>query len=92
MRLKVGRVWLEWNVINNVTKSNFIFFPSGDKLYPMDTSGESGQGMSAQDCGLHRMVILGSHTLNLQVTITPKYNQLAPVTGPVGSHDPNSHL
>ncbi|XP_003977474.1 acyl-coenzyme A diphosphatase NUDT19 [Takifugu rubripes] len=64
----------------------------GDKLYSMDTSGESRQGMSAQDCGLHRMVILGSHSLNLQVSITPKYNHLAPVTGPVGSHDPNSHL
>lgn len=38
------------------------------------------------------MIILGSHTLKLQVTITPKYNHLVPFTGQLFSNDPNSHL
>lgn len=60
----------------------------------MDTSEETKQGMNIehQGSGLHRMIVLGSHDLNLQITITPKYNHLVPVMGQLLSHDPNSHL
>lgn len=60
----------------------------------MDTSEGSKEGMSSehQGSGLHRMIILGSYALNLQVTITPKYNHLVPVTGQLFSNDPDNHL
>ncbi|XP_070765693.1 acyl-coenzyme A diphosphatase NUDT19 isoform X2 [Enoplosus armatus] len=54
----------------------------GDKLYPLDASGEAKVDTSTDtqdDSGLHRIVILDPYNTTLQVTITPKYNHLLPV-------------
>uniref|UniRef100_A0A3Q3VQW4 Acyl-coenzyme A diphosphatase NUDT19 n=1 Tax=Mola mola TaxID=94237 RepID=A0A3Q3VQW4_MOLML len=71
----------------------------GDKLYPMDSSGGAEECISTdrelkdcQDSGLHRMLFLGSHIINLQITIAPKYNHLLPVIGEALPHDLDSQL
>uniref|UniRef100_H3C472 Acyl-coenzyme A diphosphatase NUDT19 n=1 Tax=Tetraodon nigroviridis TaxID=99883 RepID=H3C472_TETNG len=83
--------WLP--VLSEDEHSRPVSLLPGDKLYPVDASEEK-EAMSTErrGSGLHRMIILGSHTLNLQVTITPKYNHLVPVTGQHVSNDPDSHL
>nr|XP_046239204.1 nucleoside diphosphate-linked moiety X motif 19 [Scatophagus argus] len=65
----------------------------GDKLYPLDTSGEAQGDSQLEDSrhsGLHRMLLLDSYTINLQITITPKYSHLLPVVGQAFPHDSNS--
>ncbi|XP_035508021.1 nucleoside diphosphate-linked moiety X motif 19 isoform X2 [Morone saxatilis] len=66
----------------------------GDKLYPLDTSGDAKTDTSTdpqledpQDSGLHRMLIFDPYTTTLQITITPKYNHLLPVVGQASPHD-----
>lgn len=77
-----------------------LSFP-GDKLYPLDTSGEAETDKSTdppqehhQHSGLHRMVIQDPYSLSLQVTITPKYNHVLPVVGQAleSKADSNSQL
>ncbi|KAE8297269.1 Nucleoside diphosphate-linked moiety X motif 19 [Larimichthys crocea] len=78
-------------------KERFLSLLPGDKLYPLDSSGEAKEHMSTdphledtQDSGLHRMVFSDSHSLTLQVNITPKYNHLVPVGEQALPHDSNS--
>lgn len=72
------------------------FFP-GDKNYRLDTEAENKmstdrQPEDPQGYGLHRMLISDSYTINLQITITPKYSHLLPVVGQVFSNDSKSQL
>lgn len=76
-------------------------FVTGDKLYPVNTAGETGEvGKStdaqlkdpSEDSALHRIVVSDPYTTNLQVTITPKYKHLLPVVEPPLSHDSKSQL
>lgn len=43
------------------------------------TEKEANTADDLQDSGLHRIVISGSHALQLQVTVAPKYNHLLPI-------------
>lgn len=46
----------------------------------------------SQDSGLHRVVIFGSHALQLQITIAPKYNHLLPIDHQALSNDLEGQL
>lgn len=77
--------------------SLFLFF-EGDKLYCL-SSGEAEKNgttedhlQDSQDSGLHRIVILGSHALQLQITVSPKYNHLLPVDEQALSNDLGGQL
>ncbi|XP_034536871.1 nucleoside diphosphate-linked moiety X motif 19 [Notolabrus celidotus] len=78
----------------------YISLMPGDKSYPSDTSGEATVETSVDveleeahnATGLHRSVTSDPYTINIQITITPKYKHLLPVTGQAASHDSKSQL
>ncbi|KAM9366497.1 acyl-coenzyme A diphosphatase NUDT19 [Symphorus nematophorus] len=82
-----------------IKNERYISVLPGDKLYPLNTSGEAKGDMSTdlkledpQDSGLHRLLIFDPYTATLQVNITPKYNHLLPVVEPAFPQDPKSQL
>ncbi|XP_075966328.1 acyl-coenzyme A diphosphatase NUDT19 [Anarhichas minor] len=73
----------------------------GDRCYPMAPSGEAGVGTSTdpqledpqvEDSALHRFVTVDPYTITLQMTITPKYNHLLPVSEQTFHYDSKSRL
>lgn len=89
--------WLP--VVVSKDKHHMSVLP-GDKLYPVDASGESevakNTGPQSKDpqnaSPLHRMVMSDPYTISLQITITPKYNHVLPVVQPGVSCDSESQL
>lgn len=70
----------------------------GDKLYRL-SSGVAEKNVNTedhqqdpQDSGLHRIVILGSHAVQLQITVASKYNHLLPVDRQALSNDLDGQL
>lgn len=87
------------NILTSVLWHLFLTSFPGDKLYPPDTSEETKKNMNtnhkleqSQGSGLHRMMILDSHTINLQITIAPKYGHLLPVVGQSVPNEMDSRL
>ncbi|XP_037310029.2 nucleoside diphosphate-linked moiety X motif 19 [Pungitius pungitius] len=73
----------------------------GDSCYPSATSGEAALGTSSdpelddpqeEHSALHRIVTVDPYTITLQITITPKYNHLLPVSGQTFPYDSKSKL
>lgn len=90
-----------WNPTSRLTcvsLSFFVTFFEGDKLYSFSSGVTEKIGnteddpRAPQDSGLHRVVILGSHALQLQVTVTPKYNHLLPIDHRAHSSDMEGQL
>ncbi|XP_010794703.1 acyl-coenzyme A diphosphatase NUDT19 [Notothenia coriiceps] len=77
----------QWLPVISLKDKAFLSLLPGDKDYPLDPSGEVGVGTStdpqqedAQDhSALHRFVTVDQNPINIQITITPKYNHLLPV-------------
>lgn len=70
----------------------------GDKLYG-SASGAEPNGANTEDhqhdpqhSGLHRIVISGSHALQLQITVAPKYGHLLPIDSQALSSDLEGQL
>ncbi|KAK7913137.1 hypothetical protein WMY93_013348 [Mugilogobius chulae] len=70
----------QWLPVVTVEDDQYISLLPGDKLYSVNTTGSNTHhdGESA----LHRMVILGSYNIRLQISITPRYKHLLPVLLP----------
>ncbi|XP_068172828.1 acyl-coenzyme A diphosphatase NUDT19 [Antennarius striatus] len=71
-----------------VQKEQSMSLLPGDRLYPRSTSEDAKMNKSTDlpqedppDCGLHRMLLLDSYTINIQINITPKHSHLVPVVG-----------
>ncbi|KAM9861226.1 acyl-coenzyme A diphosphatase NUDT19 [Aulostomus maculatus] len=67
----------------------------GDELYPVKISREAGDDTDPQQeepgdgYALNRFLVTDSYVRSIQITVTPKYNQLLPV---VGTYDFKSEL
>lgn len=88
--------WLP--IISKDEHSRPVSLLPGDKLYRL-SSGVAEKNVNAQDhqqdpqdSGLHRIVILGSHAVQLQITVAPKYNHLLPVNRQALSNDLDGQL
>ncbi|XP_034044220.1 nucleoside diphosphate-linked moiety X motif 19 [Thalassophryne amazonica] len=75
-----------------IVKDTHVFsLLPGDKHYPQGGSEETvadrgvrhAEDHHGEDSSLHRIMILDSYTLTVQVTITPKYKHLLPVAEPM---------
>ncbi|XP_047436607.1 nucleoside diphosphate-linked moiety X motif 19 [Mugil cephalus] len=91
----------QWLPVVVLQDERYMSLLPGDKLYPVDGAGETGEvGKSTdpqlkdlpEDSALHRFVVSDPYTASLQVTITPKYKHLLPVVEPPVSRDSKSQL
>lgn len=84
-------------VIVSVDEHHISLLP-GDRLYPLDASRQGDKITDSQlkdhqeDSALHRIVISDPYTIDVQITITPKYNHLLPVVEPASSRASENHL
>ncbi|XP_029986942.1 acyl-coenzyme A diphosphatase NUDT19 [Sphaeramia orbicularis] len=71
----------QWMPVVLLKDDHYISLLPGDKLYPLDSSGESvvDSSQDQEDSPLHRIVVMDPYTVNLKITITPKYNHLLPI-------------
>ncbi|XP_063738162.1 nucleoside diphosphate-linked moiety X motif 19 [Eleginops maclovinus] len=85
----------QWLPVISLKDKQLLSLLPGDKNYPLDTSGEAEVGTSTtpqvedaqDDSALHRLVSADQNTINIQITITPKYNHLLPVVEKTFAHD-----
>ncbi|XP_060896989.1 nucleoside diphosphate-linked moiety X motif 19 isoform X1 [Labrus mixtus] len=90
----------QWLPVVFTEDGAFISLLPGDKSYPLDTSEEAQVDTctesdleSPQDApALHRSVIVDPYTINVQITIPPKYNHLLPVLEEAAPLDSKSQL
>ncbi|CAK6967282.1 nucleoside diphosphate-linked moiety X motif 19 [Scomber scombrus] len=89
-----------WLPVVLTKDEQYISLLPGDKLYPLNSSGETVVGKSTDpqvedrqdDSALHRIRISDPYTVTLQITITPKYNHLLPVVRSAAPPDSKSEL
>ncbi|AWP01802.1 putative nucleoside diphosphate-linked moiety X motif 19 mitochondrial [Scophthalmus maximus] len=74
-----------WMPIFSIEDDQHISLIPGDKLYPLGTSEKTQVEGPLDDSALHRMVFSNPYTINLQITIKPKFNHLLPVLEPASS-------
>ncbi|XP_041648639.1 nucleoside diphosphate-linked moiety X motif 19 [Cheilinus undulatus] len=85
----------QWLPVVSSKDGQHISLLPGDRSYPLDLSEDAQEDLSSdseqedpQDApSLHRSLIIDPYTINLQITITPKYNHLLPVVEQAASPD-----
>ncbi|XP_058485941.1 nucleoside diphosphate-linked moiety X motif 19 [Solea solea] len=81
-----------WLPVVFLKDDHYISLLPGDKLYPLDGSEDIQLDKPEEEPALHRIVVMSSNSLALQITIQPKYDHVLPVIIPPLSHDPQSQL
>ncbi|XP_049418473.1 nucleoside diphosphate-linked moiety X motif 19 [Epinephelus fuscoguttatus] len=90
----------QWLPLAVLKDDGYISLLPGDSHYRLDASGEAMVNPDTDcpleepqdDSALHRFVSSDLYSLSLQVTITPKYNQLVPVEDKTFLHNSKSQL
>ncbi|KAJ7999354.1 hypothetical protein DPEC_G00193530 [Dallia pectoralis] len=89
-----------WLPVRMVSGKNFVALLPGDELYPEERSDQMNPVNTNQrldkhldeGSALHRLVLADSYSVDIHVTIPPKYRHMLPVTGPSLKPKYSSHL
>ncbi|XP_077568647.1 acyl-coenzyme A diphosphatase NUDT19 [Stigmatopora nigra] len=81
-----------WLPVVFFQEEGYISVLPGDELYPLNSSTTAKVGKNTEPEGsesaLHRLLVSDPYSPLLQVNITPKYNHLSPLTGPLDATPP----